>query len=97
MLETLFMDGACLDAESCDQMLEEECLQDDQMANAYLGYREARDVLNQVKRSRGFWPVVAIPIGDHPPPVKTWPIKGKGKSKGKGKPKTKGRTRASLP
>ena len=31
---------------------------------AYLGYKEARDTLNQVRRGRGFWPVIAIPAPD---------------------------------
>ena len=30
----------------------------------YLGYKEARDTLNQVRRGRGFWPVIAIPAPD---------------------------------
>ena len=31
---------------------------------AYLGYKEARDTLNQVWRGRGFWPVTAITAPD---------------------------------
>ena len=64
---------------------------------AYLGYKEARDTLNQVRRGRGFWPVIAIPspdgrsatlavrTNDEPFRVKGKDSKGtthKGKSKG---------------
>ena len=34
---------------------------DKNLYGAYLVYKEARDTLNQVRRGRGFWPVIAIP------------------------------------
>ena len=42
----------------------EECSADKNLYEAYLGYKEARDTLNQVRRGRGFWPVIAIPSPD---------------------------------
>ena len=45
--------------------MEEECSADKNLYEAYLGYKEARDTLNQVRRGRGFWPVIAIPA----PPI----------------------------
>ena len=53
-----------LDEESTEQLLEEECTMDEQMQQLYVNYKEARDQLNQSRRGRGFWPVVAIPAGD---------------------------------
>ena len=77
--------------------MEEECSADKNLYEAYLGYKEARDTLNQVRRGRGFWPVIAIPspdgrsatlsvrANDEPFRVKGKDSKGtthKGKSKG---------------
>ena len=44
--------------------VEEECSADKSLYEAYLEYKEARDTLNQVRRGRGFWPVIAIPAPD---------------------------------
>ena len=44
-----------------DSHVEEECSVVKSLYEAYLGYKEARDTLNQVRRGRGFWPVIAIP------------------------------------
>lgn len=68
------------DTEYYDTVLEQECLNDERLSEAYLGYREARDVLNQVRRGRGFWPVVAVPADELvlPPSRPT----AKGNSKG---------------
>ena len=47
--------------------MEEECTSDKNLYEAYLGYKEARDTLNQVRRGRGFWLVIAIPAPDGRP------------------------------
>ena len=73
-----------LDVEVFDNILEEECMNDDMMAEAYLGYCEARDVFNQVRRGHGFWPVVAIPIDEAAPPRSQANPKGKSNGKGRG-------------
>ena len=44
--------------------MEQECSADKSLYEAYLVYKEARDTLNQVRRGRGFWPVIAIPAPD---------------------------------
>ena len=44
--------------------MEEECTYDKNLYEAYLEYKETRDTLNQVRRGRGFWPVIAIPAPD---------------------------------
>ena len=67
-------------------------MNDDTMAEAYFGYREARDVPNQVRRGRGFWPVVAIPIDEAAPPRSEARPKGKGKGKGRGPAHGKGKS-----
>ena len=41
--------------------MEEESSADKSFYEAYPVYKEARDTLNQVRRGRGFWPVIAIP------------------------------------
>ena len=48
-----------LDEEVSEQLLEEECQNDEQLASLFVNYKEARDQLNQARRGRGFWPVVA--------------------------------------
>ena len=53
-----------LDPDVLDSYVEEECTSDKNLYEAYLGYKEARDTLNQVRRGRGFWPVIAIPAPD---------------------------------
>ena len=53
-----------LDSDVLDSYVEEECSADKSLYAAYLGYKEARDTLNQVRRGRGFWPVIAIPAPD---------------------------------
>ena len=53
-----------LDPGVLDSYVEEECSADKNLYEAYLGHKEARDTLNQVRRGRGFWPVIAIPAPD---------------------------------
>ena len=54
-----------LDSDTLDSYAEEECSADKSLYEAYLWYKEARDTLNQeVRRGRGFWPVIAIPAPD---------------------------------
>ena len=53
-----------LDSDVLDSYVEEECSADKSLYEAYLGYKEARNTLNQVRRGRGFWPVIAIPAPD---------------------------------
>ena len=53
-----------LDPDVVDSYVEEECTSDKNLYEAYLEYKEARDTLNQVRRGRGFWPVIAIPAPD---------------------------------
>ena len=53
-----------LDPDVLDSYVEEECTSDKNLYEAYLVYKEARDTLNQVRRGRGSWPVVAIPAPD---------------------------------
>ena len=53
-----------LDSDVLDSHVEEECSADKSLYEAYLEYKEARDTLNQVRRGRGFWPVIAIPAPD---------------------------------
>ena len=53
-----------LDSDVLDSYVEEECSAGKSLYEAYLGYKEARDTLNQVRRGRGFWPVIAIPAPD---------------------------------
>ena len=53
-----------LDPDVLDSYVEEECTSDKNLYEAHLGYKEARDTLNQVGRGRGFWPVIAIPALD---------------------------------
>ena len=53
-----------LDSDVLDSYVEEECSACKNLYEAYLGYKEARDTLNQVRRGRGFWPVIAIPAPD---------------------------------
>ena len=48
-----------LDEEVSEQLLEEERQNDEQLASLFVNYKEARDQLNQARRGRGFWPVVA--------------------------------------
>ena len=49
-----------LDSDVLDSYVEEECSVDKSLYEAYLGYKEARDTLNQVRRGRRFWHVIAI-------------------------------------
>jgi len=53
-----------LDEEAAEQLLEEESGYDEQMQQLFINYKDARDQLNQARRCRGFWPVVAIPSSD---------------------------------
>ena len=53
-----------LDSDTLDSHDEEECSAHNGIYEAYLGYKEARDTLNQVRRGRGFWPEIAIPAPD---------------------------------
>ena len=50
-----------LDSYTFGSYVDEECSADKSLYEAYLGYKEARDTLNQVRRTRGFWPVIEIP------------------------------------
>ena len=50
-----------LDSDTLDNYVEQECSADKSLYEANLGYKEARDTLNQVRQRRGFWPVIAIP------------------------------------
>ena len=43
-----------LDPDVLDSYLEEECTSDKSLYEVYLGYKETRDTLNQVRRGRGF-------------------------------------------
>ena len=56
--------GDVLDSDTLDSYVEEECSADKNLYEAYLVYKEARDTLNQVRRGRGFWSVIAIPSPD---------------------------------
>ena len=58
-LET-FLAGEChrihrdvLDSDVLDSYVEEECSADKNWYEAFMGYKEARDTLNQVRRGRG--------------------------------------------
>ena len=53
-----------LDPDVLDSYVEEECTSNKNLYEAYLVYKEARDTLNQVRRGRGFWHVIAIPSSD---------------------------------
>ena len=53
-----------LDSDILDSYVEGECSADKNLYEAYVGYKEARDTLNQVRRGLGFWPVIAIPARD---------------------------------
>ena len=53
-----------MDSDTLDSYVEEECSADKSLYEAYLGYKEVHDTLNQVRRGRGFWPVLAIPASD---------------------------------
>eukprot|EP00969_Alexandrium_andersonii_P368441 15472923-Alexandrium_andersonii.AAC.1 len=68
--------------------MEEERASDKMLWEAYVGYKEARGILNQVRRGRGFWPIVAISCDDMPssrPPRQPSPSSAKGEPKGKSK------------
>ena len=49
-----------LDSDVLDSYVEEECSADKSLYEAYLEHKKGRDTLNQVRRGRGFWPVIAI-------------------------------------
>ena len=49
-----------VDSDVLDSYVEEECSADKSLYEAYLVYKEARDTLNQVRRGRGFWPVLTL-------------------------------------
>ena len=53
-----------LDSDTLDSYVEEECSADKSLYESYLGYKEARNTLSQVRRGRGFWLVIAIPAPD---------------------------------
>ena len=53
-----------LDSDVLDSSVEEECSADKNLYEVYLVYKEARDTLNQVRRGRGYWPVIAIHAPD---------------------------------
>ena len=53
-----------LDSDTLVSYVEEECSADKSLYEAYLGYKEAHDTLNRVRRGRGFWHVIAIPASD---------------------------------
>ena len=53
--------SGCVGPGVLNSYVEEECTSDKNLYEAYLAYKEARDTLNQVRRGRGFWPVIAIP------------------------------------
>ena len=52
------------DSDTLVSYAEEECSADKNLYGAFLGCKEARDTLNQVRRGRGFRPVIAIPASD---------------------------------
>ena len=53
-----------LDSDVLDLKVEEECIADKNLYEAFLRCKEARDTLNQARRGRGFWPVNANPAPD---------------------------------
>ena len=53
-----------LDSGALDSYVEEECSADKSLYEAHLECKEASDTLNQVRRGRGFWPVISIPAPD---------------------------------
>ena len=64
----------------------------DEYDDAYSNYTAARNKMNEVKRSRGFFPVVALTPGGKGYPVVAQ-SKGYPSSKGKGRGKTKGKNK----
>ena len=62
--ESDWIERDVLDSDTLDSYVEEECSADKSLCEVYLVYKEARDTLNQVRRGRGFWPVIAIPAPD---------------------------------
>ena len=56
-----------LDSDTLDSCVEEECSAGKSSYEAYLGDKEARDTLNQVRRGRGSWPLIAILAPDSRP------------------------------
>ena len=78
--------------------LEEEW--DEEVETAYATYLEARKRFSDLKASRGFWPVYAVPLTSSPmassstAPSTPFPptSKGKGKGKSKSKGKSKGKS-----
>ena len=50
-------------SDTLDSYVEGEC-SDKNLYDAYLWCKEARDTLNQVRRGRGFWHVITIPVSD---------------------------------
>ena len=58
--ESDWIHGDVLDSDVLDSHVAEECSVDKSLYEAYLGYKEARDTLNQVRRRRGFWSLIAI-------------------------------------
>ena len=82
--ESDWIERDVLDSDTLDSCVEEECSADKSLCEAYLGYKEARDTLNQVRRGRGFWPVIAIPAPDGR--SATLAVRGRDESfRGKGK------------
>ena len=59
-----------LDPETLDANVEEACGTEQQLHEAHVGYKEARDALHQVRRGHDFWRVVALPSGDMTDPFK---------------------------
>ena len=51
----------CLDDALLDEWLEHDSQDDTAHFEAFVNYRDARDLLNQTRRARGFWPVVGLP------------------------------------
>ena len=85
-------DGATLSEEELDDEL--VLLANDDMAAEYddvmAGYTEARQKLNQMRMSRGYYPVVAM-VPDQGGSTYKGFMTSKGNSKGKGKSKSKGK------
>ena len=55
-----FLAGSTGMSDVLDSHMEKECSADKNLYEAFLVYKESRDTVNQVRRGRGFLPVIAI-------------------------------------
>ena len=89
--------------ETFDQTYQEEDDHDLEMEEAYSTYLDARKRFAEIRASRGYWPVVAVPPDSAAPapsqaPSTSSPTTTKGKNKGKGKSgRGKGRGNSQRP